>query len=191
MGWTMMAALRIIALSIGAAVLYGLVHDQITARVCVEYFTIGHPKVIESHDPTLLALVWGVIATWWAGPLIGIALAVACRAGRLPRLDARDLLRPTAVLLLVMGLSAAAAGSYVYSEAMRNDSYTGGAYAEHFDPILREIPEDRQAAFEADRWTHETSYDVGFLGGLVLCAWSWRRRRLLSRANVQPGAPAG
>jgi len=28
-----------------AAVFYGILHDQITARICVEYFTIGHPIV--------------------------------------------------------------------------------------------------------------------------------------------------
>jgi hypothetical protein len=32
-------ALGIVCMCVGAAVLYGIIHDQITARVCVEYFT--------------------------------------------------------------------------------------------------------------------------------------------------------
>jgi len=40
----------IVLLCIVAAVVYGVVHDQVTARVCVEYFTIGHPPVFDTAD---------------------------------------------------------------------------------------------------------------------------------------------
>ena len=40
-----MQALLIILLCIFAAIVYGIIHDQITARVCIEYFTVGHPPV--------------------------------------------------------------------------------------------------------------------------------------------------
>src|SRR3954451_19765307 len=66
----MMQALAIVLLSILAAVLYGIVHDQVTARICVEYFTIGHPPVFDTESPTLLGLGWGVIATWWVGLVV-------------------------------------------------------------------------------------------------------------------------
>ncbi len=59
-------------MGIGASVLYGLLHDQVTARVCVEYFTIGHPRVMASKSPTPLALYWGVVAPWWVGLPAGI-----------------------------------------------------------------------------------------------------------------------
>ena len=48
---------RILALCLGAAILYGVLHDLVTAHVCVEYFSIGHPEVIASADPLRLALV--------------------------------------------------------------------------------------------------------------------------------------
>ena len=82
-----MQVLAIVALCIGAAVVYGIAHDQITARICVEYFTIGHPPVFATDDPTLLGLGWGVIATWWVGLMLGIFLALAARAGRRPPRD--------------------------------------------------------------------------------------------------------
>ncbi len=63
-----------------AAISYGIVHDQITARICVEYFTVGHPRLTDSDLPTVLALFWGVVATWWVGLPLGLGLAFAARA---------------------------------------------------------------------------------------------------------------
>ncbi len=58
-----MEELKIIILCLGAAVGYGIAHDQVTARVCVEYFTVGHPPVFQTDSPMLLGLGWGVLAT--------------------------------------------------------------------------------------------------------------------------------
>lgn len=77
-----MDALKIIGLSIVAAILDGVVHDQVTARVCVEYFTIGHPPVFATESPNLLGIGWGIIATWWVGALLGVPLAFAATRGR-------------------------------------------------------------------------------------------------------------
>ena len=72
-----MESLKIILLCVLAAIVYGILHDQVTARVCVEYFTIGHPPIFHTDDPTLLAFGWGVIATWW----MGANSQCPCRAG--------------------------------------------------------------------------------------------------------------
>jgi hypothetical protein len=66
-----------------------ILHDQITARVCVEYFTVFHPPVFNTQSPTLLACGWGVIATWWVGLFLGLFLAVAARIGPRPKLSVR------------------------------------------------------------------------------------------------------
>src|SRR5262249_4341724 len=105
-----MQFLAIIAMCIVAAVAYGIVHDQVTARICVEYFTIGHPPVFNTDDPTLLGLGWGVYATWWAGLGLGILLARAGRSGNRPPRSLRSLVRPVVLLLLITGLSAIGAG---------------------------------------------------------------------------------
>src|SRR6187200_1060627 len=101
-----MKALAIVAMSIAAAVVYGILHDQVTARVCVEYFTIGHPPVFATESPTLLGIGWGVIATWWVGLLLGPPLAFAARAGRRPKRHVRTLVCPILNLLVVMGACA-------------------------------------------------------------------------------------
>jgi hypothetical protein len=101
-----MQFLLIVILTIVSAVLYGIVHYQFTARICVEYFTVGHPPVFSTQSPTLLALGWGVIATWWVGLILGIPLAIAARVGARPQRSAISLIRPISVLLLVMAILA-------------------------------------------------------------------------------------
>src|SRR5215831_16421809 len=91
---------------IAAAVFYGIVHDQITARVCLEYFTVFHPPIFPTNSPTVLGFGWGIIATWWVGTGLAIPLILAARAGSLPTLKAADLLRPIAALLAMMGVTA-------------------------------------------------------------------------------------
>src|SRR5947199_10373702 len=93
----------IILLCIAGAVVYGIIHDQITARICVEYFTIGHPAIFGTDDPTLLGLGWGVIATWWVGLILGVPLALCSRVGAWPQFTAGRLGRPLAVLLMIVG----------------------------------------------------------------------------------------
>jgi hypothetical protein len=77
----MIENLKIILLCVAAAIAYGVAHDQITARVCLEYFTVFHPPVFATQSPTALAFGWGVIATWWVGLFLGLLLALAARAG--------------------------------------------------------------------------------------------------------------
>ncbi len=43
--------LKITGLFTLAAVLFGLVHDQITVRVCVEYFTVAHETLAAREGP--------------------------------------------------------------------------------------------------------------------------------------------
>ena len=53
----MRQGLAIVGLCIAAAVAYGLVHDQVTVRLSLEYFTVLHPHVVDTDSPTVLALV--------------------------------------------------------------------------------------------------------------------------------------
>ncbi|MCC6673174.1 MAG: hypothetical protein IT458_19060 [Planctomycetes bacterium] len=58
-----MESVKIVLFAVAAAVIYGIAHDQVTVRVCIEYFTIGHPPLPVPATPTVLALIWGVAAT--------------------------------------------------------------------------------------------------------------------------------
>lgn len=181
-----MQSLAIVGMCILAAVVYGIIHDQVTARVCVEYFTIGHAPIFGTDDPTLLGLGWGVIATWWVGLLLGVPLAVAARAGSWPKRDALSLARPIAILLAVMAGCALAAGLVGWVAA------SNGAVV-LVEPLASRVPREKHVAFLADLWAHSASYLVGFVGGLViivLVCCSRGRFTAKLRNGPQPGQKA-
>ena len=164
-----MEASKIVWLCIVSAVIYGILHDQVTARVCVEYFTIGHPPVFHTDSPTLLALGWGVIATWWVGLLLGIPVAFVSRLGSWPKYNVAQLILPVCVLLGVMGVASLIAGLSGYFVAN-----SGGVWLA--EPLRSQVPASKHTAFLADLWAHLTAYGVGFLGGITICGWVLFRR---------------
>lgn len=153
-----------------AAIVYGVVHDQVTARICVEYFSVFHPPIFPTQSPTLLALGWGVIATWWMGAFLGVLLAVAAGAGSRTRVTAGELVAPIAKLLATMGVLASVSGLLGYTLSSRGTI----APPEWIGSVL---PQARHARFMADWWAHNASYFVGFFGGIVLCILTFLSRR--------------
>ena len=171
-----MEILRIVFLCISAAIAYGIVHDQITARICLEYFSVFHPTILPLKSPTLLALQWGVVATWWVGAVLGTGLAIAARGGPRKPLTARDLHRPIFVLLIFMAAVAVIAGIGGYAFA-RN----GFIETEWLNPVLSPPMQPR---FVADLWAHSASYAVGILGGIVVCVQTYLRRQRTAVAEA-------
>ncbi|MEN6405275.1 MAG: hypothetical protein ABFC77_02270 [Thermoguttaceae bacterium] len=161
---------KIIILCIASAIVYGILHDQVTTRVCVEYFTVGHPPIFHTESPTLLAIGWGIIATWWVGLTFGILAALASRIGAWPTFTANDLIRPIVGLLIVMGILSLLAGTAGYKIAE-----TGILTLP--EPLASRLPATKHVPFFADWWAHQTAYGVGFIGGSVLCIWVLIRRR--------------
>ena len=164
-----MEGLRIWLLCIAAAVVYGIVHDQITARICVEYFSVFHPTILPLKSPTLLGLQWGILATWWVGAALGVPLAIAARAGSHEPLSMRNLYLPLGLLFGCMALGAFLAGSAGF--VLAKYSFISSDW---LSPLL---PPERHARFMADWWAHSASYIVGILGGITLCIWTYRRRK--------------
>ncbi|MEM9352649.1 MAG: hypothetical protein AAGA92_06530 [Planctomycetota bacterium] len=172
-----MQSLKIVLLAVTACVLYGVVHDQFTARICVEYFTVGHPPVFGTDDPTLLGLGWGVIATWWVGVLLGVPLALAARVGSRPKLAWRKLVQPLCVVMAVSAVLAIAAGAVGYFAA-------SGGQLTLWPAMADRLPPEKHVPFLVDLCAHNASYAGGFLGGAVLTVWVWRRRGVLRSGNV-------
>lgn len=174
--------LTIVLLCVTAAVAYGVAHDQVTARVCVEYFTIGHRPVFATEDPTLLGLGWGVLATWWVGLLLGVPLAVVARAGGRPKRSVGSLVVPVAVLLAVMAGCAAVAGVTGWALARSGAVVLVG-------PMARAVPLDRHVPFLAALWAHSASYLVGVVGGIVVIVRVWRSRNASRSQGVAADVP--
>ncbi len=170
----------IVLLCIGAAIAYGILHDQVTTRVCVEYFTIAHPKVIASNSPTVLGLFWGIAATWWVGLALGLLLAAASRLGAWPKLDWTHQRAGIARLLILMASLAFGAALLVWLNTCGVDpsdlAHLTGA----------RIPALLRSRFLAVWSAHLVSYGVGSLGGLALVTLTLLRRRRLARVHEAP-----
>jgi hypothetical protein len=173
-----MQFILIILLCVFSAIAYGIIHDQITARICVEYFTIGHPPIFSTESPTLLAFGWGIVATWWVGLMLGFPLACAARLGSSRPLVAKELVKPIAMLLGVMGIGAFLAGLVGFVLASKGSIRLAGAFASN-------IPSPKHIPFLVDMWAHSASYLAGFVGGIVLIVRIWRKRE---RSLQQPSA---
>lgn len=162
-------AVKIVLLAMSAAIVYGIVMNQITIRICPEYFTVAHPRILNTGSPTLAALGWGIASLWWSGLAAGIVFAFAARAGSPRRLAWLHFVRPVLVLLAVMAACAIAAG------------FAGGWLASTGQiPAIQAwgsfLPVEKQPAFMADLFAHALSYFAGAVGALMIAlAAAWRR----------------
>ena len=154
-------ALKIVLFSMAAAIVYGILHDMVTAQLCVEYFTIAHPLIIPTESPFLLALFWGVFATWWVGLFLGTALALAARLGPAPKISLAGLRRSIILLMLLSAIAALIAGITGAVLITNGQAALPGEW-----PYL--IQPERHATFFAVGLAHLTSYAAGGIGGLVL-----------------------
>lgn len=172
----MIAGLAIVGMSILAACLYGIAHDLVTAHLCVENFTIGHPPVFPTESPVLLALGWGVIATWWVGLLLGIPLALCSRLGEPPRRRARELFRPIAYLLAAMAVCSLISGIVGYVLASKGVLGLQGFLATR-------VPAAQHIWFITDLWAHLAAYGAGLMGGIALCVVTVLGRKAEARRS--------
>lgn len=178
----MIESLKIVALGLVVAVGYGIAHDQVTTRVSIEYFTIGHPPIFNTDSPTLLAFGWGVIATWRLGAMLGLVTAAFARLGSRPKISARQLLRPVACLVLLMATMSLVFGILGYLSAAQGAVRLDDSWA------LR-VPERAHNRFVADLWAHRAAYLTSYFGSVFVWAWIARRRRRQAAGTERP--PSG
>lgn len=152
-----------------AAVAYGVVHDQITVRLCLAYFSLAHPPLFPVASPTLLALCWGVASTILLGAIFGSLLAVVSQSPNLPPVAFFPLLRGVLRLLAAMACGATLAGLVGFALARRGLVVPPGGLA-------AAIPPSGHARFVAVWFAHMASYAVGFLGTGIWLNSFWRQR---------------
>src|SRR3954470_15224635 len=96
-----MEGIKIVIVCVIAATVYGVLNNLVTAHLCIEFFRL-FPIDIKSSNPIVIAIVFGVISTWWIGALLGSLVALSARIGQPPKLQAIDVLRPIGILMLVV-----------------------------------------------------------------------------------------
>ena len=161
---------------------YGIVHDQVTARICIEYFTVAHePTLVDSDSPTIVGLAWGVYSTWWVGVVVGVASAVRAQVGSWPRVSFGQMIKPGGYLVLAIAIASLIAGTLAFALAEFEVIRLG-------PPMSAAMEPSKHSGFLSDRWSHRAAHAVGLLGGSGICAGIWLvRKRRAERMRVGEG----
>jgi hypothetical protein len=172
-----------INLAMAAAVLYGIVNDQVTLTLSPEYFTVfkrhQFAPLLEAMGlgdapPRLQAVVIGTAATWWFGLFLGMLVSLAGTIGRRPPSSTRQFLRGVRLVLLLTAGASLLFGATAYLLAPRVPGI-GTEEAARYWPFLEGIREQRRA-FAVGFW-HDGAYLGGLAGTVLACirVWRWRR----------------
>ena len=172
---------RLRAMFLGIVTLtgYAMLQDQVSARLCPEYFTVLHQPIRGLTDPTLLGITWGLLGAWWGGAIMGYVAGTCATVGPRHPMTVRQLVRPMLVLVGAVAVVTAIAGFSVWRHAEIFGITTIGNGYHVFIP-----PERQQAAFVVACY-HFVAYATGIVGSVALCVWITRRRR----AAASPPAP--
>jgi hypothetical protein len=164
---------RIVLLGLSALVGYAMLQDQVSVRLCPEYFTVLHPPIPGLTDPTLLGISWGFLGAWWGGVLLGFVMSFVATLGPRPALTARELVRPVAILVGVLAAVTALTGFTVWHHA--------GVLGASLDAGMAGlVPVENHRGLLTVACYHLTAYVTATVGGVLLCAWVWPQRRARS-----------
>ena len=161
-----------------AAILYGILNDQITSAISWEYFYYGKElKHVLGPDlpPDRAAMRWqaakiGAMATWSAGLFIGAALLIANNPRRdRPQLrypQLLGLLAPLFAITLLFAIALGFAGWQGWLDWISSDF-----------SLLRQTNSFRPEHFMATYGVHLGGYVGGAVGTTVVVCWIVARRR--------------
>lgn len=162
-------SIKIILITTLWFILYGILNDQITIRICAEYFTVFHRRIVASDNITVIAIAWGIAATWWFGLSVGVILALVSRFFTANKIDnIRHLMRLGGWLSLFVFCFSLVAGFIGYFLAV-NDLILVSYW-------FRGIPQSSEARFLAVLFWHNALYLDAGISAVVLVAAIWRRR---------------
>lgn len=170
----MKQTLLIIALCVSSSILFGVLHNQASARVSLEYFTIGHPPLIASTSPTLMGIAWGVHSTWWVGLILGLLLALAGRAGKWEKRSAGSFIRPLLILFAACGTASVLFGILGHRLVILGK-------VPFLEGMSGAISPESRPGYMAALWMHTASYTAAAMGGLILAVGVFTGRLRSSR----------
>ncbi len=175
---------KIILMTVASAISYGIAHDQVTVRICRDYFCGNQPEIAHHkqllldlaatvhpffHPATIpdtaVAVVWGIQATWFMGLIVGFELAMVARFGdKFPKLSYKELFKPLMLSLLAMAGVSLVAGCVGYANYVPGDRYT--------------------PAFWCDAYAHEAGYATAAVIALIAPAWVIYKRACKYQKNL-------
>jgi hypothetical protein len=168
---------RLALLGIALLAGYGMLQDQVSARLCPEYFTVFHNPIPGVADPTLLGVLWGFLGAWWGGLIMGYAAGLTATLGtKNPPLGACELVWPMAAVVAGTAAVTALCGVsvHIHAEAMQVQL---PAYFE------RDVPAERHRGLLVVSCYHLAAYAAAVVGSLLLCGWVAAERHRRGRAT--------
>jgi hypothetical protein len=171
---------RFVLMGLVALVGYAMLQDQVSARLCPEYFTVLHPPIPELTDLTILGISWGFLGAWWGGIVLGLVMSLVATLGPRPSPAPRELVCPLCVLVGVLALVTALTGFTVW----RHAHLLGVALD---SPMAEMVPRERHRELLTVACYHLSAYVTATVGGVVLCMWVWAER--CKRARHSPVHP--
>ncbi|MCJ8330444.1 MAG: hypothetical protein HRT89_15020 [Lentisphaeria bacterium] len=157
--------LKITLLCIFAAILYGIVHDQISAQISMEFFTKGDSE----SSARFIALVKGILWTWWFGLILSIPLGLCARHGKRNKLKAKKLILPVARVIATVFVFSLCSGLIGYAIA------TLGLH-ELSDKLVSSIPEESRNGYIANIWSSFGAYVGAVVGAYRACLNTHKKR---------------
>lgn len=112
----------LILICICVASLYGIVHDQLTYSISPEYYTkfkfyqfgiVNDPNSFIAN-PRQLAILVGIMATWWIGMIIGLVIGLICLAVAPSQIIIKTALKAILLIILITFLTGLLGLAYGY-----------------------------------------------------------------------------
>ena len=150
--------------------LYCLLHDQYLIRISPEHFTVYHLPLWGITDLTLLAAAWAFRASVGPGLGLGLIALFVARAGTLPKVAPKRMLKVMPWLILVTEAAGLATGAWVWKT--QQPLYPEIVYPELTLPLM--ITQTIQI----------TCYGVGMLVSLAFLGWIARERMKPAQAAI-------
>jgi hypothetical protein len=129
---------RAMLMGVGMLASFGMTMDQVSVRLCPEYFTVLHAPIPNLTDPTLLGLAWGYLGSWWGGAVMGYVMGIVASVGsRRAPLPLRALVRPMVIVVVMTAIGTLITGIAV----ARHTEMLDVTFADWLD---RAVPRERQ-----------------------------------------------
>lgn len=153
---------RAMLLGVGFLSCFGMTMDQLSARLCPEYFTVLHPPIPNLTDPTLLGIAWGYLGSWWGGAVMGYVMGIVATAGtKHPPVSLRQLVVPMLCIVAITVVGTLITGVAVW----RHTEMLEVRFADWLD---RAVPPERQRnAFIVANY-HFAAYASAIVASVVM-----------------------